>query len=64
LIQSNPADTTPAAESAYKLYHDMFMLSPRGLARVSVDGSLLDVNQALAQMLGYERETLIGKSLL
>lgn len=42
----------------------MFMLSPGGLARVSVDGILLDVNQAFAQMLGYERETLIGKSLL
>jgi len=42
----------------------MFMLSPGALARVSVDGIFLDVNEALAKMLGYERETLIGTSLM
>jgi len=64
LIQSNPTAQIPDLGKAYKLYHDMFMLSPGGLARVSVDGILLDVNNALAKMLGYERETLIGTSLM
>ncbi len=64
MIKFSPIIPIPAAEAAYKLYHDMFMLSPGALARVSVDGILLDVNQAFAQMLGYERDTLIGANLM
>ncbi|TFH06342.1 MAG: PAS domain S-box protein, partial [Candidatus Thorarchaeota archaeon] len=41
-------------------FRAMFELAPIGVARVSTDGKLLEVNTSLSQMLGYSMNELVG----
>jgi PAS domain S-box-containing protein len=41
-------------------YRALIELSPLGVGMVNSDGILVDTNQALASMLGYEKEDLLG----
>lgn len=45
------------------LYREIFALAPDGILLVSIDGAVLDCNDAIAQMFGYERDQFRGKSL-
>ncbi len=57
--------TEPAASSpdAAAHYQNMFHNAASGLARVGVDGELIEVNDRFCEMMGHERSRLIGMSI-
>ncbi len=54
-----PAHPAPATADV-ELYQSAFHLSATGMALVSMDGRLVQVNRAMCEMLGYEEAELIG----
>lgn len=50
-------------EGLEDLYREIFALAPDGILLVSTEGIVLDSNDALAQMFGFERVQLIGRPL-
>lgn len=48
-----------AQDNAY--YRSIYLEAPLGMARISLEGILLDVNPSLCALLGYESEQLIGR---
>lgn len=50
-----------ARDASEERYRTLFEYSPDGIAIADTDSRYVDVNEALCQMLGYNREELIGK---
>jgi len=50
--------TAEAQDNAY--YRSIYLEAPRGMARIAIEGTLLDVNPSLCALLGYEPEQLLG----
>lgn len=48
-------------KSAEKLYHQLFELSPAGMLLEDIHGNIIDVNQALLDATGYEKNEIIKK---
>ncbi len=62
LISTDVADPTEGLEDAQDkaYYRSIFLEAPLGIARISLQGKLLDVNPSLCALLGYEEAQLIG----
>ncbi|HRF60381.1 MAG TPA: PAS domain S-box protein [Fimbriimonadaceae bacterium] len=45
------------------LYREIFSLAPDGILLVSKDGIILDCNDAMSQMFGYDRAQFVGMGL-
>lgn len=51
-------------QASERRYRSLFDGVPIGLYRTAVDGRIIDINQALVQMLGYpDKETLLAKNV-
>lgn len=48
-----------ALRASEQRYRELFERNVAGVYRVSVEGTVLEVNEAMAQMLGYERQELM-----
>jgi PAS domain S-box-containing protein len=53
-----------AAETSTAHLRDLIELAPDSFFLADLDGRFTDVNQAACRMLGYEREELVGKTIL
>lgn len=45
------------------LYRTLFSLLPTGILFIDVNGNILEVNEAICQILGYTKEELVGKNV-
>jgi PAS domain S-box-containing protein len=46
------------------IYHQIFLNAPLGIAKVSIEGYLMDVNPGFCHLFGSDREQLLGKHVL
>ncbi len=60
-LRGRLAERGAAVVSRDLRYQDLFDRVPVGLYRTGLDGSVLDANQALADLLGAPRESVVGR---
>ncbi len=67
MIEQRPVEIPIRVTEELRQYRDLFRLAPIGIIRTTLDGQLLDGNEAFAEMLGYknfqEYRALTGNSV-
>jgi PAS domain S-box-containing protein len=62
LMAHRQRTVTEALQSSESRYRTLFDRNMAGVFRSTIDGRLLDFNEAFAKMFGYEHRELVGKS--
>jgi PAS domain S-box-containing protein len=60
---SRPSEVHMPTDQARSLFHDMYEILPQGHQSLDAEGIILEVNRAWLNMLGYNRDEVIGRWL-
>jgi len=61
---ADPTKDAVAAASALESYEDLYQHAPCGYLSLTLDGTILKVNETLLEWTGYGRDSLVGASIM